>query len=169
MKCDEIKNKLADLTEGLLEEREARDIRAHLAGCADCAKELQAIENAWDMVGALDAEEPEPGYVSRFWIRLAHQEPWYRTWAKTLRPVFSIRILAPVASLAVVLIIAGMLHLAPTSAPRTAVPAQGSQVAQVSGVRTTDQVSVELVENLDMLEDLDMLENWEYLEAMGRS
>jgi len=166
MKCADIKNKLADLTEGLLDKTEAQAVRAHLAECPDCAQELQAIENTWDMIGALEAEEPEGGYVSRFWTRLAQRESRVQAWVQALQRTFSVKHLVPVAAVMVVLIIAGMLHLSPKSGLE---PVGTPRVAQVPGARTTGQVSVELVENMDLLEELELLEDWEYVEALGNS
>lgn len=166
MECAKIKKQLAALTEGLLDKQTAQKVRSHLAACPDCAQELQAIEKAWDMIGGLEGEEPEAGYVSRFWTRLAQHEPWYQTWAKALQPVFSVRRLVPVAAVVVVLIVAGLLHLYPQSGPE---PIVTPKVAQVPGARTNGQVSVELVENMDMLEELELLEDWEYVQALGNS
>jgi len=127
---------------------------------------LQAIENAWDMIGGLENEEPEAGYVSRFWTRLAQRKTWYQAWSKALQSVFSVKRLVPVAAVVAVLIIAGMLHLYPSSGPA---PVVATRVAQAPGARTNGQVSVELVENMDILEEMELLEDWEYVGALGNS
>lgn len=61
MQCAEVKNKLADYSVGLLDERERERIESHLMRCASCAYELRALERVDTLLRHVAPEEP-PAY-----------------------------------------------------------------------------------------------------------
>ncbi|GIV15523.1 MAG: hypothetical protein KatS3mg022_0958 [Armatimonadota bacterium] len=62
MQCTHIKQKLADYSVGLLDERERAAVEAHLAQCASCAADLRALERVDRVLKAVEPEEP-PAYL----------------------------------------------------------------------------------------------------------
>ena len=52
MNCQMCCDRMADLVDARLDEKTAAEVRAHMDGCADCAREFQAIART---LGALDA------------------------------------------------------------------------------------------------------------------
>lgn len=60
MKCNEIRARLDDLLEGTLTGDERERVERHLAGCADCAGELEAVRRLVDSIAGLPDEiQPE--------------------------------------------------------------------------------------------------------------
>ena len=60
MRCRQARKMLALHAGGDLPERQARELEAHLEGCADCAGELRDIKNALAAVGEIAAAD-QPG------------------------------------------------------------------------------------------------------------
>lgn len=61
MHCTRIREQLADYSVGLLDRREAEQVRSHVALCADCRRELHALDRAAELVESYGALEPPPG------------------------------------------------------------------------------------------------------------
>ncbi len=115
MECAEMRAKLPDLAVGALTEREAAQVRAHVAACPSCAAELGGLEAVGRL---LDRTEPAP----------APPETWARI-ASRLRPRRSrwIVVLAPAAAAAVLLAVLALPRIvspervgAPEAAPTLA-------------------------------------------------
>ena len=73
MKCDECTELLAEYREGALPEDEARKVGEHLAGCANCAREGEALERLTEAARRLPVRAPGAGGVLR--IREAVHRP----------------------------------------------------------------------------------------------
>ena len=102
MQCAEAREELTALADGALEAAEADAVRRHVRGCAACAAELAAIEEAVAFTREAFTELPElrPGFETRLRARLeeATAAPsWYR---RLWRPLF----VGALASLGVLLV-----------------------------------------------------------------
>jgi hypothetical protein len=72
MNCKATKTQLADL---LLDPASASDAaREHVAACADCSKELQALQATMQAMDAWDAPEPTPYFDTRLAARLREEQ-----------------------------------------------------------------------------------------------
>lgn len=60
MNCERTKAELVDYLSRQLSETEHAALTAHLAGCADCRAELQAVQRVWQSLGQVQAAVPEP-------------------------------------------------------------------------------------------------------------
>jgi len=127
-------NELIAYREGELAERE--EIAAHLAGCADCRKELDRIDAVLAALDALPVEDPGADYGRRVWQQIAPRlgnKP-ARSWDSMLgihgvAEWFAPRrwsALGAVAVLVVAAFVAGRL---------TKRPVPGSEVADAARVR----------------------------------
>jgi hypothetical protein len=65
--------RIPELLAGTLSEADARELRDHLASCAGCADEAQAMERLWLGLGELPDEEPPADLGRRFAARLAQE------------------------------------------------------------------------------------------------
>jgi HEAT repeat protein len=75
MRCEEIRDQLADRLTGALGERAERDVREHLSGCAECRREADAIEGLWSRLGAIPAEPADSAAMrERFYTMLEGDE-----------------------------------------------------------------------------------------------
>ncbi len=61
MNCERTKAELVDYLSRQLSETEHAALTAHLAGCANCRAELQAVQRVWQSLGQVQAVVPEPG------------------------------------------------------------------------------------------------------------
>ena len=71
MNCEATKDQLADYLTGQLPEPEHRALAAHLAGCASCSEELQAVQRVWRTLGKITTPEPSPNLRPEFYAMLA--------------------------------------------------------------------------------------------------
>lgn len=71
MNCEDTKAQLVDYLSRQLSASEQASLAAHLAGCAECRDELQAVERVWHTLG--QAPVPAPGPLARpeFYAMLA--------------------------------------------------------------------------------------------------
>jgi len=57
MKCDQVKEHIADYLVGALSRPEAEEFDEHLAQCAACKQESTALSETWEMLGLLEQEQ----------------------------------------------------------------------------------------------------------------
>src|SRR5512136_438086 len=69
MKCDDLKNRLADYLTGGESALDA-EARAHLAGCRECKGEFESLSRLWDKMGMLGEEESGKAMRARFYSML---------------------------------------------------------------------------------------------------
>jgi len=62
------------LVGGELSEAEERDVRRHVASCADCAAALQGLRGTWDDLGAWDVDVSSTDLTDRVLGRAGDQE-----------------------------------------------------------------------------------------------
>jgi hypothetical protein len=67
MRCEQVRDQLADYLTGALSEPVAEEIRTHLAACVQCLEEVAALERVWIALKAVPAEPPDsPAMRARF-------------------------------------------------------------------------------------------------------
>jgi hypothetical protein len=163
MNCKEITKQLTDFSEGLLSLEEEQQIREHLKGCASCQKELQQVNLVWEKLGAWFEAEPDPGYASRFWTRLASEKAWYeKTW-DLIKPALQLQKLAPAIISLAILVVIGYLAFRPAfldnpmTLAKTELPPDQVELIE----------NVDLVENIDVIEDIEFLQDMEYIKKLN--
>jgi len=159
MNCHDLNSKLADL---LLEPGNVgeqakvyNDAQAHLAGCADCRKQLDELRATMAMLDAWEAPEPNPYFMTRLNARLAEQRQAVPAgWLERMRARFtySSRLtLRPVAAMAMtaVLLIGGGTYLGLTNLET---PPPPPETAVVHDLQTLDN-NAQLLDQLESLSD----------------
>ena len=58
-----------------LEPKELQAFREILAKSPELRKEVAAYKKTWALLDEVEDIEPDPGYISRFWTRVAQEEP----------------------------------------------------------------------------------------------
>ena len=157
MNCHDLNSKLADL---LLEpeagnsEEQAKvynDAHAHLAGCADCRKQLDELRATMAMLDAWEAPKPNPYFMTRLNARLADERQAAPAgWLERMRARFtySSRLtLRPVAAMAMtaVLLIGGGTYL---EISHTETPVAPPETAVVHDLQTLDN-NAQLLDQLE--------------------
>jgi len=148
--------RLSELLDGDLGEREARDLEAHLATCAECAEALAALRQVTAQAAALGPREPERDLWPGIAARLEPRRSRFPGLAAALRGLLGQRLSLSVpqlaaASLALMLVTGGAAWLAlrPAPAPRQAsapvpTPAPSPAPAATVGVAQYDAAIAEL-------------------------
>jgi anti-sigma factor RsiW len=80
MNCSEAEVLIHALIDGELDAGHARDVEAHVAGCADCSKRLAALRTMRQAMAAVDLKEAAPPHL-RARIEAALPAPAPRTTA----------------------------------------------------------------------------------------
>ena len=120
-------------------------------------------EKTWKALGAWKDQDPDPGYVSRFWTRLAQEQSWQekltgymREWLRKMKAI-------PSYASVIALLIVGLLvsrHFYQTQRfEQMLVKASPEEVELVE--------NIELVQNLEVIEAIDLLEDMDFLESFG--
>ncbi len=113
-KCDEILKLLPDYQAGLLEDARRESVQAHLAACASCRAELEALERTAAVLGETEALTPSRD----LWPAIAAQLSPRRTssvWWRT--PVPRQRAWRFALAAAIVLFVAFSILVGPLSGP----------------------------------------------------
>ncbi len=156
MNCNEIRNIIPEYLEQALEQKQIEQVKQHLQTCLLCQKEVRAYEKIWATLDQWKDVEPQPGYVSRFWTRLALKQPWYIKWGRTLNTIFLKKSLAPFYAVLSIVLIVGYITFKTTT-----------QVYQTETVLTAlNSEEMELVDNLELTENLELIEELEFLEDL---
>ncbi|MBR7207819.1 HEAT repeat domain-containing protein [Microvirga sp. STS02] len=71
MNCEETKGQLVDYLSRQLSAPEHEALAAHLAECAECRDELQAVERVWHTLGRVPVPPPGPQVRPEFYAMLA--------------------------------------------------------------------------------------------------
>jgi predicted anti-sigma-YlaC factor YlaD len=74
MNCEQTTELLSDRLKGLLSPEDEQQLQAHLASCAACREEADAIAELWTGMGELDEEVPHERMRIRFHAALAAYE-----------------------------------------------------------------------------------------------
>ena len=101
MTCAEARALFSALVDDELSAAERAAADTHLAGCAECRRELDRFSRTVSMVHALPPERAPVGFVDRV-IDAAHPVPWPRRLARRLFVPLGVKLPAQVAALLVV-------------------------------------------------------------------
>jgi hypothetical protein len=77
MTCDETRDSLSAYLDGALAPEERRDVEAHLATCAECARELETLRGTVALLQRVQPARAPVGFVDRV-VAAARPRPWYR-------------------------------------------------------------------------------------------
>src|SRR5260370_12436357 len=70
MNCDQVKDNIADYLAGVVSPTAAEELDEHMAGCAACKQETEALSETWEMLGLLEQEQPSAAMRPRFYQSL---------------------------------------------------------------------------------------------------
>lgn len=101
MTCADARALFSALVDDELSAAERAATGAHLAGCADCRRELERFSRTVSMVHALPAERAPVGFVDRV-MDAAHPVPWPRRLARRLFVPLRVKVPMEVAAILVV-------------------------------------------------------------------
>jgi len=88
MNCETTKKNITAFLSGDMSVNVVDDFLHHISTCPECKKEWLVFDATWKALGAGPDTEPDPGYVQRFWLRLAQRTPWTETLWNSVRPFF---------------------------------------------------------------------------------
>ena len=77
MTCHDTRELLSALLDEALDARERADVQAHLEGCADCRRELDALRSTTSLLSRVERARAPVGFVDRVMAEV-HPVPWYR-------------------------------------------------------------------------------------------
>lgn len=167
MDCQEIKKLIPVYLDKELEPQESQQVREHLSGCPVCQKELEAFEESWAMLGELDEVRPEPGFVGRFWTRLALEQSWQERISEAVRNGLFQKRLVPALATACIVVIVGSFALNNyfriQNTDQMLSDLSREDLAMVENIELAE--NLDLIEEMDFLEDLDIIENLDILET----
>lgn len=167
MTCRDIQKLIPLYLDNQLKDNELQMVKGHIANCPHCQKEVGLYEKSWDMLKGWQDVEPSPGYVSRFWSRLAAEKSFSEKVIEGIRTVFEKRQFAGALAAASVVVIVGLVSL------RNSLPI-GNAESMLSKMKPEElelvsnlelAQNLEVIENIDILEDLEVLENLDSLES----
>ncbi len=138
MDCKDVSAQLPDIVDGKLAEREIRAISEHLADCARCRAELDAMQECWNALAEVPGLEVSPDFAMR--VRRRAQRPR------------RLRRLAIAAG--VLFAIAGLFTLHKIVPPASD---NGDEI-QISQVIDQEQ-DIDVIADLDVLQDIDVIQS----------
>ena len=161
--CSEIKKLIPRLLADESSCVEAESIREHLKTCALCQQYAGTVEKSWEILNTWQDIVPQPGYVGKFWTRLAEKQAQ----PQVPRPqeVFLFKTWRP-ALVAVCLLFATGIFVG-----RALYHQQALTVAltHLSDDELEMVQNMELVENFDLIQDLDLFQDLEIIESIDAS
>ena len=101
MSCHDAREWLSDLLDDALATEARAQVDAHLAGCADCRRELDRLRATVSLLRAVERPQAPAGFVDRV-LEAARPAPWHRRLLDWLAAVRLLRF--PVEAAAVVLV-----------------------------------------------------------------
>ena len=101
MTCHDAREWLSDLIDDALEAEARAQVDAHLAGCAECRRELERLRATVSLLRAVERPQAPAGFVDRV-IEAARPTPWHRRLLDWLAAVRLLRF--PIEAAAVVLV-----------------------------------------------------------------
>jgi hypothetical protein len=117
--CHDAREYLSELVDDGLEPIRPAEVDAHLAGCAECRRELAALRATLGALRGLERPRAPLGFVESV-MRRAYPTPWYRRAAARLFLPLSIKL--PIEAAAVV-VVAGLAMLVVGRTPELRRPA----------------------------------------------
>lgn len=101
MTCDETRDTLSAYLDEALAPDERRLVDVHLAGCAECRRELEALRGTVALLQRVAPERAPVGFVDRV-VAAARPRPWYRRVADAVLLPLSVKL--PLEAAAVVMV-----------------------------------------------------------------
>ena len=86
MNCENARELFADYLTGEMNPEDKQVLAAHLAACAACRHELEALNETWLRLGVLAEEKPSPAVSERFYAMLEQASAERRVKAGKERP-----------------------------------------------------------------------------------
>ncbi|MBN2207321.1 MAG: HEAT repeat domain-containing protein [Candidatus Aminicenantes bacterium] len=74
MNCRDLQDRFVDYLTGDADDGLRRAVEAHIASCASCREELEAMSLAWTKLGVLPERKPSPELRTRFYAMLESQK-----------------------------------------------------------------------------------------------
>ena len=159
MKCSEIKNLIPLYTDNKLQPLEMQKVSLHTSVCPACRKKLGVYRQMWALLGKYKDITPRPGFVSKFWTRLAARESWQQEFFGQMKHAFaSARLAFQVTTVCLILIMAGIFisRYYHQSTVDMLASLSEAEIEMVDDIELAQQFDV--IENLDFYEDLDIIE-----------
>jgi len=104
--CAEIRELFSARADGALRSDERAQLDAHLATCAECAREWRRFEQTLALVRSIEPARAPAGLVDR--VMAARPRPWYRRLARTLLVPWPVKLPLEAAA---ILVVAGLAVL----------------------------------------------------------
>ena len=101
MTCDETRETLSAYLDEALAPDERRRVDAHLEGCAECRRELEALRGTVALLQRVEPARAPVGFVDRV-VAAARPRPWYRRVADAVLRPLSVKL--PLEATAVVMV-----------------------------------------------------------------
>lgn len=165
MDCQEIKKLIPIYLDKELEPKESQQVKEHLSACSACQKEFEAFAESWAMLGELDEIRPQPGFVGRFWTKLAEEQSWQERILEVVKGGLLKQRLVPVLVTACLVVIVGSFSLY----HYWQIQGTNQILSSLSDEDLAMVENMELVENLDIIEEIDFLEDLDVIENLDIS
>lgn len=101
MTCDETRDTLSAYLDEALAPEERSLVDAHLAGCAECRRELEALRGTVALLRRVEPARAPAGFVDRV-VAAARPRPWYRRAVDAVLLPLSVKL--PIEAAAVVMV-----------------------------------------------------------------
>lgn len=162
MECHDIKEIMAPFLSGEVQGSQADEVRAHLMHCEECRQELDAYKGTWDLLASWEDEDPAPGYISRFWTRVALERSWLEKFQDAFGEIFTVKRLVPAVSVMCALLLVGTFAMRTTQTHQTEMLLTDLTLEEIEFVE-----NLEFAENLEMLGEMEMLEEMDILDEVS--
>ncbi len=146
MDCTRVRELLPEFGDGRLGAGQVRPIEEHVTACAACGRELAVLRGTWDLLKAYPPIEADVAGAVQRRIR----NPFAR----------ALRILAPLAAAAAILIVATAVFLSPPGGATDSVEVEVGKLAPEDRALLTELAKDEdreLIENLELLRALEFV------------
>ena len=70
--------RLDELVEGSLDQRERLVVESHLVGCSQCQSEVADVRALFSALARMQHFDPAPGFVNRVMLHVRLPEPWWQ-------------------------------------------------------------------------------------------
>lgn len=154
MPCAQYKKLIPLYMDHQLEAEKRQGLDKHLSACLSCQKEVRAYQQMWELLGDDQEISPQPGFVSRFWTKLALEESTEKSlWDKIKEAIGSRRLAYRVATVCMIFIMVGIY-----------LPHYYQQKVTLNTLSSMNESELEMVEDVDFAQHLDVLEDLELYE-----
>lgn len=108
MTCAGARERFSDMVDDLLAAEDRAALAAHLAGCAECRRELDRLQATVSVLRAVEPPRAPAGFVDRV-LAAARPAPWYRRAVRRL--LFPLPVKLPLEAAAIVLVGIGVAYV----------------------------------------------------------